>query len=186
MSILQDLETRCESKCELCNDNSTLEAYTISPKTGNSVDEQVAVCQKCKSGIEDADATDVTHWRCLAESMWSPVPAVQVISYRLLNRLNSLPWAADLKSQMYMEESTLEWAEYGETAVVHKDSNGQVLENGDAVVLIQDLNVKGAGFTAKRGTAVKRIRLVPDNEEHIEGRVEGQQIVILTKYVKKS
>jgi protein PhnA len=59
------------------------------------------------------------------------------------------------------------------------------LQNGDSVVLIKDLKVSGGGFTAKRGTAVRRISLVHDNPEHIEGRVEGQQIVILTKYVKK-
>jgi protein PhnA len=53
------------------------------------------------------------------------------------------------------------------------------------VVLIKDLNVKGVGFTAKRGTAVHRITLVPDNDAHIEGRVEGQRIVILTEFVKK-
>jgi len=71
-------------------------------------------------------------------------------------------------------------------SVIHKDSNGNVLANGDTVTLIQDLNVKGAGFTAKRGTAVRRIRLVPDNANHIEGKVDGQHIVILTQYVKKS
>jgi len=48
------------------------------------------------------------------------------------------------------------------------------------------LNVKGAGFTAKRGTAVRNISLVPDTPGHIEGRVNGQQIVILTKFVKRS
>ena len=63
---------------------------------------------------------------------------------------------------------------------------GHVLQQGDSVVLIKDLNVKGANFTAKRGTAVRRINLVADNPEHIEGRVNDQYIVILTKYVKKA
>ena len=61
-----------------------------------------------------------------------------------------------------------------------------LLQAGDTITLIKDLNVKGASFTAKRGTAVRNISLVHDNPEHIEGRVEGQQIVILTKFVKKS
>ena len=89
----------------------------------------------------------------------------------------------------YLDEETLEWVKAGlpdENAVVHLDSNGNKLRAGDTVVLIQDLKVKGANFTAKRGTAVRRISLVQDNAEHIEGRVDGQQIVILTKYVKKS
>jgi len=54
------------------------------------------------------------------------------------------------------------------------------------VTLIQDLDVKGANFIAKRGTVVKKINLVSDNAEQIEGKVNEQQIVILTKYVKKS
>ena len=61
-----------------------------------------------------------------------------------------------------------------------------MLEAGDTVVLIKTLDVKGSNFSAKRGTAVRKISLVADNPEHIEGRVNGQQIVILTKYVKKS
>ena len=53
-------------------------------------------------------------------------------------------------------------------------------------LFLKDLNVKGGGFTAKRGTAVRNISLVHDNHEHIEGRVNDQHIVILTQYVKKS
>ena len=41
-------------------------------------------------------------------------------------------------------------------------------------------------MVAKRGTAVRGIRLVPDNPDQIEGRVNGQQIVILCQYVKKT
>ena len=50
--------------------------------------------------------------------------------------------------------------------------------------LIKDLDVKGSSLTAKRGTAVRNIGLT-SNPEHIEGRVDGQRIVILTKFVKK-
>ena len=70
--------------------------------------------------------------------------------------------------------------------VIHKDSNGHVLQAGDSVVLIKDLKVKGANFIAKRGTPVRRISLDPTNANHIEGRVEDQHIVILTQYVKKT
>lgn len=73
-----------------------------------------------------------------------------------------------------------------EQAVVHKDSNGALLSAGDTVTLVKDLKVKGAGFTAKQGTAVRNISLVADNAEHIEGRVNGQRIVILTQFTKKS
>lgn len=69
--------------------------------------------------------------------------------------------------------------------IVHLDSNGVKLNAGDTVTLIKDLDVKGSSLVAKRGTAVRNIRLSPSNSEHIEGRVEGQNIVILTKFVKK-
>jgi protein PhnA len=52
--------------------------------------------------------------------------------------------------------------------------------------LIKDLDVKGVNFTAKRGAAVHNIKLIWNNAEHIEGRVENQTIMILTKYVKKT
>jgi protein PhnA len=48
------------------------------------------------------------------------------------------------------------------------------------------LSVKGANFTTPKGTIVKKIRLVPDNTEQIEGKVNDQTIVILTKYLKKA
>jgi protein PhnA len=70
-------------------------------------------------------------------------------------------------------------------AAVHRDSNGAVLAQGDSVVLIKDLVVKGANFTAKRGTVVRGISLVSDTASQIEGRVEGQRIVLLTEFVKK-
>lgn len=69
--------------------------------------------------------------------------------------------------------------------IKHIDSNGMILEAGDTVFLIKDLDVKGSSITAKRGTAVRRISLVHENAEQIEGKVDGQQIVILTKFVKK-
>jgi len=69
--------------------------------------------------------------------------------------------------------------------IIHRDSNGVILEAGDSVVLIKDLPVKGSSMVAKRGTAVRRISLDNDNAEYIEGKVDGQQIVIITKFVKK-
>ena len=53
-------------------------------------------------------------------------------------------------------------------------------------MLTQVLNVKGANFMAPKGTIVKKIKLVHDNTEQIEGKVNEQTIVILTKFVKKS
>jgi len=187
MALLEALEKRSENKCELCGNTEGLSAFLIPPKVEEIAQNQIVVCQKCEAEITSQLDIDKDHWRCLNESMWNPEPAVQVVAYRMLQKLNSESWAQDALNMIYMEDSTIEWANEGldESKVIHRDSNGNILSAGDTVSLIQDLNVKGAGFTAKRGTAVRRIRLVSDNAEHIEGKVEGQQIVILTKYVKK-
>jgi protein PhnA len=188
MSLSIELNRRSEGKCELCSDQNTLTSFTVPPKSGNSDDDNIVICKTCLDQVLENEDLDINHWRCLNESMWSPVPAVQVVSYRMLKTLESEGWAQDALSMMYVDEPTLAWAQdgFGENAIVHKDCNGNKLSNGDTVVLIKDLDVKGSSLTAKRGVAVRRIRLVPDNATQIEGKVEGQQIVILTEFVKKS
>ena len=110
----------------------------------------------------------------------------------MLHRLRSEGWPQDLIEMLYFDDETLAWAqatgegqEENENKIVHRDVNGAVLESGDAVVLIKDLPVKGSSMIAKRGTAVRRISVDRDNAEYIEGKVDGIQIVIITKYVKK-
>ncbi|MDO4783437.1 MAG: PhnA domain-containing protein, partial [Capnocytophaga felis] len=51
--------------------------------------------------------------------------------------------------------------------------------------LIKDLKVKGSSMVAKQGTVVRKISLDRENAQYIEGKVDGQQIVIVTQYVKK-
>lgn len=183
--MITELTQRSAGKCELCEAENATVMHIVSPKTGSSADECVLLCHTCDSGIQNTDSVDVNHWRCLAGSMWSEVPAVKVLTKRLLQSIKT-DWAEELLSSMWMEDELEEWAALsGGTAAQHKDSNGNILNEGDSVVLIKDLDVKGGGFTAKRGTAVRNIRLVPDNAGQIEGRVEGQKIVILTQYVKK-
>ncbi len=189
MSLERELNVRAGGRCELCGSTEQLVALQVPPKTEASTSTSIYACQTCRGQIEQPEQADANHWRCLNDSMWSEHAPVQVTAYRMLYHLRKEGWPADLLEMLYLDEDTLAWAKEGlpdENAVVHVDSNGNVLEAGDTVVLIQDLKVKGANFTAKRGTAVRRISLVYDNPEHIEGKVDGQQIVILTKYVKKS
>jgi protein PhnA len=192
MSTEQALYARSESKCELCGATEALGVYEVPPESTGGEDDSVLLCNTCREQIDNPEKMDANHWRCLNDSMWSQVPAVQVMAWRMLTRLRAEGWPQDLLDMLYLDEDTLAWAQASgegktdEDSVQHVDSNGAVLEAGDTVTLIKDLNVKGANFTAKRGTAVRGISLVPDNPEQIEGRVEGQRIVILTKFVKKS
>jgi len=192
MNTEQSLHKRSESRCELCSATENLEVYEVPPNSTGSNDDCILICNTCREQIDNADIIDINHWRCLNDSMWSPVPAVQVVAWRMLTRLRTEGWTQDLLDMLYLDDDLLNWAmatgegKSSEDTIVHKDSNGAVLTAGDSVTLIKDLNVKGANFTAKRGTAVRNISLVPDNPEHIEGRVEGQRIVLLTQFVKKS
>lgn len=185
------LADRSGEKCELCSSAEGLTVYTVEPGNPKNNDENIVVCANCQSQIIDASKMDPNHWRCLNDSMWSEVPAVQVMAWRLLNRMKSEGWPQDLLDMLYLDEETLEWAKATgegiseEDKIIHRDSNGAILQNGDTVTLIKELDVKGANFSAKRGTAVRNIRLVHDNAEQIEGKIEGQSIVILTQFVKK-
>lgn len=193
MSIEQKLHERSGSVCELCAGTDNLQVYKVLPAS-EEADKSVLVCAICAEQIQDPAKINVNHWHCLNTSMWSAVPAVQVMAWRILNTLRHEGWPQDLLDMLYLDEETLAWAKptaeetgsLSEERLIHKDSNGTALAAGDTVVLIKDLDVKGGGFTAKRGTAVRGISLVEGNAEQIEGRVNGQQIVILTKYVKRS
>lgn len=191
MSIENKLIERSESKCELCSATGELTVYKVSPPK-ESIDECILICNTCSDNINNPEKANINHWRCLNDSMWSQIPVVQVMIWRLLSRMRSEGWPADLLDMIYLDEDTLKWAqetdsdESQDDVIKHLDCNGTILVAGDTVVLTKDLNVKGAGFTAKRGTSVRNISLVHDNSEQIEGRVSGQQIVILTKFVKKS
>ena len=189
MSTEEELQTRSESKCELCSATEKLSVYEIPPASDGSAEQCILICDTCKTQINNPHKIDANHWRCLNDSMWSQIPAVQVMAWRMLTRLSAEGWPQELLDMLYLEDDVLNWASSDdkddEEKIIHKDSNGAILKAGDTVTLIKDLNVKGANFTAKRGTAVRNISLVADNAEHIEGRVEGQRIVILTQFVKK-
>ena len=188
MSLVEELTTRSNGVCELCAATEHLSVYEIPPSDGSAA-QSILVCPTCLEQIEDPGKMDPNHWRCLNDSMWSEVPAVQVMAYRLLTRIAAEGWPQDLLDMLYMEPETKTWADAwgGDTAdnaEPVRDSNGTVLEAGDSVTIIKDLDVKGAGFTAKRGTVVKNISL-NGIEGQIEGRVNGTRIVLLSKFLKK-
>ena len=178
------LELRNSEICELCGSGDGVSLVEL-PVSDGTVEQSVYLCQNCKTQIQ-SDALDKNHFMCLNDSMWSEVPAAKVMTYILFNRMGS----QDMIDMMYLEEDELKLAEQAvekeSNVLIYKDSNGVILQAGDTVVITKDLDVKGTGFTAKRGTAVRNIGLVPNDAEHIEGRVNGVKIHILTKYLKKS
>ena len=189
MAIEQTLQERCGSKCELCTSSNKLGVYHVAP-SDESADQSILICETCREQINDPTTTDVNHWRCLNDSMWTPVPAVQVMAWRILNRIKAEGWPQDLLDMLYLEDDVKTWAtaessDSDDVAEATKDSNGATLNAGDTVTLIKDLVVKGANFTAKRGTVVKNISLT-DNPKHIEGKVNGTRIVLVSAFLKKA
>jgi protein PhnA len=87
------------------------------------VDGCLLVCETCHEQIENPEKMAVNHWPCLNDSMWSQVPAVQVMAWRMLNRMKGEGWPRDLLDMLYLEDETLAWARAtgeGETKFVKK------------------------------------------------------------------
>jgi Uncharacterized Zn-ribbon-containing protein involved in phosphonate metabolism len=191
MKLEDILIRRSNNKCELCESSEPLRLYEVPPQDGRSEDNCIMICAKCYAQLEKKEELDSTHWNVLTTTMWSEVPGVQVTAWRMLNRLRNESWAADSLDMLYLDDEKLAWAkatgdhESDGSVDLHKDVNGIILQNGDTVVLTKSLDVKGSTINAKMGTVIKNIRLVEDNTEQIEGKIEGQVIVILTKYVRK-
>jgi protein PhnA len=191
MDLSSTLFNRSSKKCELCSNDSNLSVYHVPPVGEVNAQNSILICETCLNLLDDPKKNS-NHWRSLSESMWSEYSPVQVMAWRILKDLSSIDWAKDLLDQFFLDDETLKWAEATQSESNEpdnirptKDSNGTILLEGDSVTLIKDLEVKGANFTAKRGTLVKNISLT-SNPEHIEGRVNGTHIVLLTCFLKKA
>src|SRR5512138_1830169 len=181
-TITNKLKERSQGVCELCASGDATIAYAVTPRNNDSIENEVALCNSCLAAIDDKDSA--LHWQCLAGSIWNTEPSVQALSYRILYGNKEREWASEIINSVELDEAVINWALSAyEIKEVHKDSNGSVLSNGDTIVLTQGLNVKGTNFMAPKGTIVRKIRLVPDNTEQIEGKINDQTIVILTKFV---
>lgn len=100
----------------------------------------------------------------------------------------------DQSDDYVYDEASGEWLPAAEAAakaasagqVEVRDSVGNLLADGDSVVLVKDLKVKGAGQTLKRGTVIRSIRLTGDEQE-IDCRYEGiKGLVLRAEFVKKN
>ncbi|BFM05409.1 PhnA domain-containing protein [Halioxenophilus aromaticivorans] len=177
---------RAGKQCELCGAPGYPQEYTIPFSEGIKEDQaSVAVCERCMLEI-NRNPLNTDHWMCLQSSAWSPHAPVQVLAYRILRQIDDEDWSLNLLDSMFMEADTKAWAEQGENEEASNcaDCNGNPLYAGDTVTVVKDLPVKGTGFVAKRGTAVRGISLT-NNPMHIEGKVNGTRVVLLTKFVKK-
>ena len=100
----------------------------------------------------------------------------------------SSPYAYASNSLMMCPECGNEWdpAEITDIAMVVKDANGTVLVNGDSIVILKNLPVKGAPKPIKAGTKVKNIKLT-EGDHNIDCKIEGfGSIALKSEFVRKA
>ena len=113
MTIEETLRERSESKCELCSSSDGLVVFEVAPAPNPSSDSNILLCGKCNDQVQNPANLDAKHWFCLNDSMWSQVPVVQVMAFRILTWLKAEAWAQDLLDQLYLDDETKSWAEAG-------------------------------------------------------------------------
>ncbi|WP_312330641.1 PhnA domain-containing protein [Sphingobacterium sp.] len=191
MKLEEQLQARAGGKCELTGNGLTLVAYTLPPEITANLDNTLLISEKLVNQLNKTEQLNPEDWKFLPNAMWSENAAVQIVCWRMLSRLKNEGWASEALDILYLDDETLAEAkktgdhENDGYVSFHEDSIGQRLFEGDTVVLTKTLDVKGSSLKATLGTVVKNIRLVANNIEQIEGKIEGQTIVILTKYLRK-
>ncbi|MCF7818619.1 MAG: hypothetical protein K9M54_12145 [Kiritimatiellales bacterium] len=110
----KDLVRRSRSRCELCDKHGVkLEVYELPPPEEEPFsDGCVFICDGCRRQITEPKNMIPSHWRCLNNALYSEVPAVQVMSVRILRRLAKIDehWAKELLEQAYLDPSLEEWS----------------------------------------------------------------------------
>lgn len=107
------LARRAGSCCELCLHCSVaLSPWEVPPLQAEpDPDRTIFVCDICRQQLEQPNKIDANHWHCLHKSVWSKVPAVQVIGVAMLHKLKDEDWSQELLEQLYLEPEVSEWVE---------------------------------------------------------------------------
>jgi protein PhnA len=110
----KDLVRRSRSHCELCDKGGVkLDVYELPPLEEEPfIDNCIFICDGCRKQIESPKKMIPSYWRCLNNSLWSEVPAIQVMSVRMLRRLaqREQHWAEELLEHAYLEPELEEWS----------------------------------------------------------------------------
>lgn len=128
----EQIRLRSSNQCDLCRSAAITSVYEVLPQQSSNEEDTIMICDKCRAQIGKKEELDISHWNVLTTSMWSEVPGIQVVSWRMLNRLRRESWAMDSLDMFYLDEERLAWAKAmgdheSDAAVdLHKGSNGQV------------------------------------------------------------
>jgi len=109
----KDLARRAKSKCELTGISGVpLHPYEVPPvPTDPDFERTILVSDACLQALDRPDSMDGQEWRCLAEAVWSDLPAVQVVAWRMLQVLATRDdWARNALEEVFLDPEIEEWA----------------------------------------------------------------------------
>ena len=109
----KDLARRAKSKCELTGAAGVpLRPYEVPPVLVDpDLERTLLLSEACHEVLERPEKLAGRHWQCLAEVVWSEMPAVQVVAWRMLNRLAKREdWAREVIEEVFLDSEVEEWA----------------------------------------------------------------------------
>lgn len=110
----KDLVRRAKSKCELTGESGVpLRPYEVPPHAdAPALDRTILVSESCLAALDRPRTLAGQAWRCLAETVWSEIPAVQVVAWRMLHVLaKKEDWARDALEGVFLDPEVQAWAE---------------------------------------------------------------------------
>jgi len=109
----KELTRRSRASCELCTQSGVpLSIFEVPPEPKEpALDQIFHLCETCTSQLEKPKRIEPNHWRILSETIWSEVPAAQVMAVRILRFLAKEPWVQEILESAYLEEELEEWVQ---------------------------------------------------------------------------
>ena len=109
----KDLARRAKSKCELTGAAGVaLWPYEVPPVGEDpDIDRTLLISRECHEMLEHPERLAGRHWQCLVEAVWSEMPAVQVVAWRMLNELAKREdWAREALMELFLDPAVEAWA----------------------------------------------------------------------------
>lgn len=119
----KDLARRSKSHCELCDNHGVkLSVHEVPPIPQQpELDHCIFICESCSSQIKNPKTLDLNYWHCLHTSIWSKVPAVQIMAVLVAKSIaDKADYAAELLDQVYLDEDQQTWLADAEAELAKK------------------------------------------------------------------